>query len=302
MFFKQLVLLSLTLLLTQCAAPRYNSQSAKVTSKGDFKVGIDMSPNIPLNTIGVVTGEMKNAVGELDSDTNNVERDRLHDLSELVVAQSVDPISMGTGFYVRYGLFNGFDLGFTYAGGVKVYDMQYQFMGSTAGIGSETKDDMYGSFGLQYSSQDYDLPSIAGKVQSILGYEFSRYDILGRLVFGNSLGPDEKYGSINYGLAMNYTSLTYGFKRFGSVGIIKMAEDDSEESITKSLDPIPEQESGFVSYGPFVNVKAGYKHVFLVLSLSIYNQDYGEFAVLNNDTVEMDGVTIIPSFGLQVAF
>ncbi|MGL1901016.1 MAG: hypothetical protein OCC49_02685 [Fibrobacterales bacterium] len=297
MVFKYVALVFLVVLFTQCAAPRYNSQSAKVTPKGSFKVGMDMSPNIPLNTMNIVSGEIEDEVDNLNADSTVVEPDRLHNLSELVVAQSVDPIAFGTGFYIRYGLFKGFDLGFTYAGRVKVYDVQYQFMGSTAAIGSETGEAMYGSFGLQYSSQDYDLPSIAGKVQSLLGYEFARSDILGRLIFGNSFGPDEKYGSINYGLAVNYTSITYEFKKFGTVDIIRTVDGDLEE-----LEVIPEQESGFVSYGPFVNVKAGYKHVFLILSLSVYNQNYGEYAVLNNDTVEMDGVTIIPSFGLQVAF
>ncbi len=129
--------LCLSLGLSACAAPRTNTHSGKVTPKGHVKVGFDMAPNLPVNTIEVAGAT---AVSEFNSVTgmqeNTLEEDALYDYSKLLVAQAVDPLASGLTLYGRYGVAEHLDLGFGYSSGTLVYDVAYQFMGSSEPIGS----------------------------------------------------------------------------------------------------------------------------------------------------------------------
>lgn len=278
----------LTVLCEGCLAPRANIQSGRVTPKGDFRVGYDLTVNVPFNTVKIASSQL---LSEYDSIVNQedepYERDRLNEYSRLVLAQALDPFGTSNQFYVRYGLIERLDLGLAYGSAGFIFDSAYQLLQS-----ADSALDM--SIGLQYSAQDFELPSVAGDAQKLLGFEFSRDDFLLRLTGSLPFGPDEQYGAFGFGAALNYTRLQYGFSPTNLEYI--------NEGQVAVLSQVPTDAESFLAYGGFINIKVGYEYIYLVGSLNLYQQAYGTYSLPEGKTTTFEGWTLVPSFGVQGTF
>ncbi|HLP42748.1 MAG TPA: hypothetical protein VK465_14660, partial [Fibrobacteria bacterium] len=207
-----------------------------------------------------------------------------------LIAYSLDPLGAGVSFHARYGVWDRLDAGYRFAGGVHVFDTRFQFLGPLAG----GADGWRGSVAVQYSGQEYELPSFLGKLQSVLKYELKRKDILIPLIFGKPLGAGGRYGDFGLGAAYNLTFLEY------DSDILRLVERVDETS-TRPFDPI-RGERAIHAYGGFANARLGYRWAFLVLSLAAYVQDYGSFELFAGEATELSGWTFAPSAGLELCF
>jgi hypothetical protein len=282
--------------MISCTAPRNIIASGKVTPKGAFKVGFNSSFNVATAPLAEIDGVTKAAVNAIDNNKDSIYyTESLASLTRGLLAYSLDPVTPTSDFYIRYGVLDKVDVGYKYASGAHVFDVMYQFMGSTG-----TPDDpdltkgMHGSIGLQYSGQKASLPSKLGlnKLSSILSFKLSRKDILVPLVFSYSFGPEETYGNISFGAVYGYTSIQYGFNP--SKTLVRKTDN-----VIESL-PSFTQRQGYSSFGGFINGKIGYKYAYFVPALSIYHQNYGTYNLFGQQQQTYKGLTIIPSIGLQL--
>ena len=284
-----LLRVSLILLLSSlvgCIAPRGNIHSGRVTPRGHFRVGYDSSANLPTNTIALAGKQVVKEIQNATDDEGNYERDDLYDYGKVALAQSLDPFGLSSQFYLRYGVYDHLDLGLAYGSAGFIVDTSYQLLSAAEGA-------LDGALGLQYSSQSFGLPSLAGQAQKLLGFEFSRDDVLLRGVASVPFGEDEKYGAFGFGLALNYTHLNYAFE---PEDVTYLIEGEQE-----TLTGVKGNSKGFLAYGAFVNLKVGYIYGYLVLSMSAYYQDYGEYRLPDDRRVQYSGFTFVPSFGIQGA-
>lgn len=288
--------LSVTFLLS-CTAPREMTLSGKVTPHKEIKAGANFSGNIPTQTIGTLYENVDDIANTLINQDSVVWDDQLKALNKSLLSYSLDPIGAGMSFYARYGVYKHVDVGYKYFGGTHVFDGMYQFMGSTGRVDDASADAsrMYGSVGLQFSMQKFEIPSEMGldKVQDILGFEISRKDLMIPLIFSNSFGPEEKYGCISYGLIYNHTFIKYGFEP--SKYIYEVLDT---LNVPLTIDGFSEKKN-FGSMGAFLNLKVGYKYVFAVASFSTFYQNYGTYALINGESYSMKGFTFVPTIGLQ---
>lgn len=272
--------------LVGCVAPRSNIHSGRVTPKGDIKLGLDIPINIPLSTIEVASDVTAEEINAFKKDQER-SQESVYRYSRLVLAQSVDPIGVSNQLYARYGLIDNLDIGLAYGSAGLIADTAYQLLHSK----NNTFD---ASIGLQYNQQDYELPSPVNKVQDILGYTFKRRDVLLRATLSLPFGEDERFGAFGFGAVLSYTNLSYGFEPNELSYVV------GDQSTL--LPGVPEGSSSFLAYGGFANIKLGYKYIYFVASLSIYYQNYGEYKLLDNKSVTLDGLSFVPSFGVQGAF
>ena len=131
-----------------------------------------------------------------------------------ILAFSVDPLGSQPGIFVRYGFWPRFDGGYHRNGGANAFDLRWQFLGPAAADSGADASAWSGSIGAQYASQGFELPSTLGldKLQDIIGYEFSRKDILVPLIFGKGFGGGSRYGGFALGLAWNLAFIEYDTK------------------------------------------------------------------------------------------
>ena len=173
-------------------------------------------------------------------------------------------------------------------------DAQYQLLGPTGSVekpgAGAAPGTLYASVGLQFAAQRAKLPNLPflSDINSVLNLHATRYDILIPLTFSNSLGTEEEIGAISYGVAYGHTWMTYGFAP------TKIYNGSAQ------VPALPDQSRNFSSFGGFVNLKIGYRYAYFVPAVSVFYQNYGEFALLNNNSVSLKGVTVIPSIGLQL--
>ena len=287
--YLQLIISISALCFTQgCIAPRANLQSGRVTPKGDFSVGYDMTFNASLNTLDLAADQaVKEVKYASDGAEREVERDLIYDYSRIAMAYALDPVGSSNQLYVRYGLIDDLDLGVAYGSAGFIFDGAYQVL-------SHHKGPLDASIGLQYSAQEFELPSIAGDAQKLLGFDFKRDDFLLRATLSYPFGPDEEYGAFGFGAALNYTRLQYGF----TAANVKYV-DGAEVAL---LAAVPTDAESFLAYGGFMNLKLGYKYIYLVSSLSLYYQDYGTYNLPDDKSTAMSGLTIVPSLGLMGTF
>lgn len=284
---KRLILVIICISLQACLAPRSNFNSGKVTPHRQFRVGTDQTLNVPLNTLKLAADQTATEFERAKNPDGNYERDTLYEYSRLALAQSLDPVGLSSQFYVRYGLIENLDLGVAYGSAGMIYDSAYQLL-------QHKKHGFDGSIGVQYSAQSYELPSVTGDIQELLGYTFDRSDLLARATLSLPFGVDEEYGAFGFGLALNYSSLSYGFEPSD----IRYLEDGKSYIVSD----VPQGKGSFISYGGFVNLKAGYRYAYAVVSLSAYYQDYGSYTLLDERSASFSGVTFVPSLGFQGAF
>jgi hypothetical protein len=286
-------------LLTNCTAPRSVLLSPDALPKGQFQAGANFDVNIPSQTSKALYGSMEKGIGTLvnrasgDSAITPISAKDLNQFSKGLLAYSLDPLGPQMGLFIRYGIWPRFDLGYHRAGGVNAYEFRYQVLGPLATDTLAASSDWRASIGMQYSSQSYELPSVAGldKLQSLLRFEFNRKDILVPIVFGKPIGKQGKYGSFGLGVVYNFAFVDYGSQ------ILKLVEEVSP-GVTKPFDPI-QGEKKISSYGAFTNGRFGYRWLYLVGSMACYYQDYGEFKVFGGESLPLSGWTIIPTLGLE---
>jgi hypothetical protein len=264
--------------------------SGKVTPKKHLKAGYSQAGNFPTQTIGSIYNNFESVVTSLVNEDTIVWNTEIENLNKTAISYSLDPVSWGTQYYIRYGIIEKFDVGYKNAGGANVFDLMYQFKGSTGTFKNPGDSKFYGSVGLQFSSQDFKLPKIYGELQDILGFKFERKDITVPLIFSKSFGKEEKIGCLAYGLTASYSFIKYGYN-------VSTAYEFNQNFIK-----IPEKveyKKNFASFGAFINLKIGYRFVYFLPSLAIYYQKYGNYELLNGNTVKLKGLTFVPSFGIH---
>ncbi|HEX8331884.1 MAG TPA: hypothetical protein VF622_04635 [Segetibacter sp.] len=289
-------LLIILISVTSCTSPRNIIASGKVTPKGAFKVGFNTAFNGATAPLTEIDNISKAAVDAIDNNKDSIYYNQsVAALTRGLLAYSLDPVTVTSDFYLRYGIAERVDVGYKYASGAHVFDAMYQFLGTTGTPDEpgETRG-MHGSIGFQYSGQKSDLPSKVGldKLSSIFNYQLSRKDILVPLVFSYSFGPEEAYGNISFGIVYGHSSIKYGFNPTKVL----------VRKVGNNIERIPSFSSrqNYSSFGAFINGKIGYKFAYFVPALSIYHQNYGTYNLFGLQQESYKGLTFIPSIGLQL--
>ena len=282
------------LLVTACSAPRAIVATGKVTPQGEFRVGYNQGFNIataPLSKAGAAlkdaasTAARKDTVGYGGSVTN---------LQAAALAYLLDPVQPTADLSIRYGIVPRLDAGFKYAFGSYVFDTQYQLLGPT---GSPENPDRgavsgttYASIGLQFATQRAKLPSLPflSDITSVLNFRATRNDLLIPLIVSQSFGPEEEIGAISYGLVYAHSWVSYGFA------------PNNVYLNTRKIPELPTQSRNFSSFGGFLNLKLGYRYFYVIPAVSVFYQNYGDYALLNGASTSLSGVTFVPSLGFQL--
>jgi len=279
--------------LLACTAPRSVMLSPEATPKGEFRAGAEVGFNLATQTADALYGGLESSAKSLWNRTRNdtaaITADSLNDLAKALMAYSLDPLTVPLGVQIRYGLWHRLDIGYRFVGGVHAFDMRYQWLGPEAA----NLPGWRASLDVQYSSQDYQLPSATGldKLQDLLQYEFTRKDFLVPLIFGRPLGPEGKFGSVGMGLAYDLSLVKWESQ------VLKLVEK-AQGGGTRAFDPI-QGEKAISAYGGFANARLGYRYVFLVGSLSAYWQDYGSYQLFGGKSASLSGWTLVPAMGLE---
>jgi len=269
--------------LYSCYTPRTVSFSGKVTEHKKLAAGGNFSVNIPTATTKYLiktTESVYESYKKRDTIINDV---FLSDINTMFYAYCLDPIKTGTDFYLRYGLFKDIDVGYKYSGGIHVFDSRFQFM-------HYDKNNFDASAGIQFASTKYELPDklYLRDLQELLGFEFKRKDLLIPVVFSLPFGENESYGAFGFGLVYGRTFLSYSF----------IPEKIVIENYDLSFKN--QKKQNYSSLGTVINIKGGYKRIFAKASLTTYYQNYKEYRLLNGKDINIKGMSIIPSLGLEI--
>ncbi len=286
------------ILITACTAPRSVLYSPQALPKGTIQAGVNADVNLPTQTSKALYGSFDEGVKTLYNNVSNrtdtsITADSLNGFVKALIAYSIDPLGVQPGIYIRYGFWPRFEGGYHRNGSANGFDLRWQFMGPNSKDSVGENNAWSGTIGAQYSSQSFELPSIAGldKLQSLLQYSFDRKDILFPLVLGKPIGANGRYGSFGLGLAYNLTFIEY------DSDIRKMVEKLQNGS-TKPFENF-HGEKTISSYGGFANAHLGYRWVYLIGSLSAFWQDYGTFNLFGGQKTDLAGWTIVPSMALE---
>ena len=282
------------LLAASCTAPRAIVATGKVTPQGEFRVGYNQGLNLASAPIAKAGSAVREAASQAASQQKIDYTDATTQLQAAALAYVLDPVQTTADISIRYGIVPHLDAGFKYAFGSYVFDTQYQFLGPVGtpenpGRGAATGT-TYGSIGLQFATQRAKLPSLPflSDINSVLNLHATRNDLLVPLIFSNSFGPEEEIGAISYGLVYAHSWVSYGFAPTkiysGSVQVPELAT----------------QRRDFSSFGGFLNLKLGYRYFYVIPAVSVFYQNYGDFALLNNQRTSLSGVTFVPSIGVQL--
>ena len=282
------------LLATACSAPRAIIATGKVTPQGEFRVGYNQGFNLATAPLAEAGSAVKEAASQAATQQKVDYTDATTQLQAAALAYILDPVQPTADLNIRYGIVPRLDAGFKYAFGSYVFDTQYQLLGPTGspenpdrGAASGTT---YASIGLQFATQRAKLPSLPflSDINSVLNFRATRNDLLVPLTFSQSFGPEEEIGAISYGLVYAHSWVSYGFaptKIYN--GSVQVPE-------------LPLQSRNFSSFGGFVNLKLGYRYLYVIPAVSVFYQNYGDYALLNGASTSLSGVTFVPSIGLQL--
>ncbi len=285
----------LMLFAVGCTAPRSIINSGKVTAPGQFKVGFNYGGNIASEPISQLDDVARAAIDAVVNKDTVFYDEQIDVFAEAITAYALDPVGPAFDLYIRYGIAPRVDAGYKYASGAHVLDAMYQFMGSTGTPENPGPEGLYGSLGLQFSTQSLNLGNrfFLDKISSVLSFEASRRDLVVPLIFSKSFGKEEEIGNISWGVAYNHTFVNYGFEPgnlFRRVG----GERVKVEGFTAK--------NNFSSFGAFINAKVGFKFIYVVPALTVYYQNYGTYKLIGDREFSYSGMTIIPSIGLQARF
>jgi hypothetical protein len=285
---------------TGCTAPRSITTSGKVLPQGEFRVAYNQGFNVATEPISKAGTAVKNAATQLGNQASSGQKvnysDAVSDVQTAALAYLVDPVQTSADLSIRYGVIPRLDVGYKYAFGSHVFDTQYQLLGPTGSVENPERGaasgTTYASVGLQYAIQRTGLPKIPflTDVNSLLGLSATRHDLLIPLTVSQSFGPEESVGAISYGAVYAHSWVSYGFT----------PSNLYNRAGTSVLPPLERQSRNFSSYGLFLNLKLGYKYVYVVPAVSVYYQNYGDYTLVDGSTTSLSGVTFIPSLGFQV--
>ena len=285
---------SALLFTSSCTAPRAIVATGKVTPQGEFRVGYNQGFNLASAPLAKAGSAVKEAASQAASQDKVDYTDATTQLQAAALGYILDPVQPTADLNIRYGIVPRLDAGFKYAFGSYVFDTQYQLLGPTGtpenpdrGAASGTT---YASIGLQFATQRAKLPSLPflSDINSVLNFRATRNDLLIPLTFSQSFGPEEEIGAISYGLVYAHSWVSYGFaptKIYN--GSVKIPE-------------LPLQSRNFSSFGGFVNLKLGYRYFYVIPAVSVFYQNYGDYALLNGASTSLSGVTVVPSLGFQL--
>jgi len=285
---------SALLFASSCTAPRAIVATGKVTPQGEFRVGYNQGFNLASAPLAKASSAVKEAASQAASQDKVDYTDATTQLQAAALGYILDPVQPTADLNIRYGIVPRLDAGFKYAFGSYVFDTQYQLLGPTGtpenpdrGAASGTT---YASIGLQFATQRAKLPSLPflSDINSVLNFRATRNDLLIPLTFSQSFGPEEEIGAISYGLVYAHSWVSYGFaptKIYN--GSVKVPE-------------LPLQSRNFSSFGGFVNLKLGYRYFYIIPAVSVFYQNYGDYALLNGASTSLSGVTVVPSLGFQL--
>ncbi|WP_210519828.1 hypothetical protein [Hymenobacter terricola] len=285
---------SALLFASSCSAPRAIVATGKVTPQGEFRVGYNQGFNIASAPLAKVGSAVKDAASQAASQQKVDYTDATTQLQAAALAYILDPVQPTADLNIRYGIVPRLDAGFKYAFGSYVFDTQYQLLGPTGtpenpGRGAESGT-TYASIGLQFATQRAKLPSFSflTDINSVLNFRATRNDLLIPLTFSQSFGPEEEIGAISYGLVYAHSWVNYGFaptKIYS--GAVQVPE-------------LPLQSRNFSSFGGFLNLKLGYRYFYVIPAVSLFYQNYGDYALLNGQSTSLSGITVVPSLGFQL--
>ncbi len=277
-----------------CTAPRAIVATGKVTPQGEFRAGFNQGFNVASSPLSKAGSAVREAAREAASEDKVDYSDLTTQLQAAALAYVLDPVQPTADLSIRYGIVPRLDAGYKYAFGSHVFDTQFQLLGPTgspenpgAGAASGTT---YASVGLQFATQRAKLPNLPflDDINSLLNFRATRRDLLVPLIFSQSFGPEEEIGAISYGLVYGHSWVRYGF---------------APDRIFNGSVKVPEltlQKRNFSSFGGFVNLKIGFRYAYLIPAVSLFYQNYGEYALLNGNSTSLSGVTVVPSLGLQL--
>jgi len=282
---------SVLLLVSACTAPRTIVSTGKVTPSGEFRGGGNLSFNIATETLSKTGSALKSAAEAAASKDTVFYSATIENLQLAAIAYVLDPVRPTSDFYLRYGVIDRLDVGYKYAFGSHVLDAMYQFMGPTGtperpgGPSGAT----YGSIGLQFATQRAKLPSLPflNSISNVLGFRATRNDLVIPLVISHSFGPEEEIGAFSYGVVYSHSFMRYGF------------EPGKVFNGTSKIPALLDQRVNYGSFGAFASAKVGYRYVYFMPAVGVYYQNYGTYALLNNASGKLSGLTIVPSVGLQ---
>ena len=289
-----LLVVASLLLATSCTAPRAIVATGKVTPQGEFRVGYNQGYNIATAPLAKAGTALKDAATMAANKDTVGYGGSIKNLQAAALAYLLDPVASTADLSLRYGIMPRLDAGFKYAFGSYVFDAQYQLLGPTgtpenpdprAGTGTT-----YASVGLQFATQRSKLPSIPflSNINSLLNLKATRNDLLVPLIISHSFGPEEQFGAISYGVVYAHSWVNYSFAP-GNVYLNN-----------QKIPELSNQSRNFSSYGGFLNLKFGYRYFYVIPAISIFYQNYGEYALLNGASTSLSGVTFVPSIGFQV--
>ena len=282
------------LLATACSAPRAIVATGKVTPQGEFRVGYNQGFNIATAPLDKAGTALKNAASTAARKDTVGYGGAVNSLQAAALAYILDPVQPTADLSIRYGIMPHLDAGYKYAFGSHVFDAQYQFLGPT---GSPENPDhgavsgtTYASIGLQFATQRAKLPSLPflSDINSVLNFRATRNDLLIPLIISQSFGPEEEIGAISYGLVYAHSWVSYGFA------------PNNVYLNTQKIPALPTQSRNFSSFGGFVNLKLGYRYFYVIPAVSVFYQNYGDYALLNGASTSLSGVTFVPSLGFQL--
>ena len=283
------------LLAASCSAPRAIVATGKVTPQGEFRVAYNQGFNIASAPLSKATSALKDAASQAVGKDTVGYGGSVKNLQAAALAYILDPVQPTADLSIRYGIVPRLDAGYKYAFGSHVFDAQYQFMGPVGSIENPGRGaasgTTYASIGLQFATQRAKLPSLPflSDINSLLNLRASRNDLLIPIIFSQSFGPEEEIGAISYGVVYAHSWVTYGFapsKIYGSNNQI--------------INALPTTSRNFSSFGGFVNLKLGYRYFYVIPAVSLFYQNYGDYALLNGASTSLSGLTVVPSLGFQL--
>lgn len=278
-----------------CAGPRSIVNSGKVTPTKHVKAGLHYGFNLATEPLSQLDDISKAAIDIISKRDTVFYDDQIDVLAKAMTAYALDPVGSSFDFLIRYGFAPRFDAGYRYASGVHALDVMYQFMGPTGTPNEPGEGNLYGSIGLQYSSKNWDIIDklYLDKVWPLLKFTANKKDITVPVIFSYSFGPEEEIGAVSWGLVYSHSFVKYGFE---PGNLYKRMEEQLEK-----MDPVMERRD-YSSFGAFVNLKIGFKYVYLIPAFAMYYQDYGTYRLLDDKSFSFSGMTFIPSIGFQFHF
>lgn len=282
-------------LAASCSAPRAIVATGKVTPQGEFRVAYNQGFNIASAPLAKATSALKDAASQAANKDTVGYGGSVKNLQAAALAYILDPVQPTADIGIRYGIVPRLDAGYKYAFGSHVFDAQYQFLGPVGtpenpGQGA-AGGTTYASVGLQFATQRSKLPSLPflSDISSLLNFRATRNDLLVPLIFSQSFGPEEEIGALSYGVVYAHSWVSYGF-----------APSKIYTSGNQLISALPTQSRDFSSFGGFVNLKLGYRYFYVVPAVSVFYQNYGDYALLNGASTSLSGLTVVPSLGFQL--